>query len=141
MCVRACVRVFNCVSCSRDKENVRARREFYRERERERARARRKDFFRFFLISFLSCLVFVLSLSSKTSLSKKEARRKRRNYPTPKKGRLRGAVPFRTKRKKNNPLVVKSVKASVRSPLNDLAHREPQQHGSSCRRNLHLRAS
>ncbi len=140
MCVRACVRVFNCVSCSRDKENVRARREFYRERERERARARRKDFFRFF-ISFLSCLVFVLSLSSKTSLSKKEARRKRRNYPTPKKGRLRGAVPFRTKRKKNNPLVVKSVKASVRSPLNDLAHREPQQHGSSCRRNLHLRAS
>ena len=57
MCVRACVRVFNCVSCSRDKENVRARREFYRERERERARARRKDFFRFFYLFFvLSCL-------------------------------------------------------------------------------------
>ena len=141
MCVRACVRVFNCVSCSRDKENVRARREFYRERERERERGLAGKIFFVFLSLFLSCLVFVLSLSSKTSLSKKEARRKRRNYPTPKKGRLRGAVPFRTKRKKNNPLVVKSVKASVRSPLNDLAHREPQQHGSSCRRNLHLRAS
>ena len=75
-----------------------------RERERERARARRKDFFRFFYLFFvLSCLVFVLSLSSKTSLSKKEARRKRRNYPTPKKGRLRGAVPFRKTKEKQSP--------------------------------------
>ena len=75
----------------------------FTERERERGLAG-KIFF-VFLSLFLSCLVFVLSLSSKTSLSKKEARRKRRNYPTPKKGRLRGAVPFRTKRKKNNPLL------------------------------------
>ena len=104
MCVRACVRVFNCVSCSRDKENVRARREFYRERERERERGLAGKIFFVFFISFLSCLVFVLSLSSKTSLSKKkEARRKRRNYPTPKKGRLRGAVPFRKTKEKQSP--------------------------------------
>ena len=77
-----------------------------RERERERERGLAGKIFFVFLSLFLSCLVFVLSLSSKTSLSKKkEARRKRRNYPTPKKGRLRGAVPFRTKRKKNNPLL------------------------------------
>ena len=77
----------------------------FTEREREREREGSPErFFSFFLSLFCLVLSCVLSLSSKTSLSKKEARRKRRNYPTPKKGRLRGAVPFRTKRKKNNPL-------------------------------------
>ena len=77
MCVRACVRVFNCVSCSRDKENVRARREFYRERER----ARRKDFFRFFyLFCVLSCLVFF----SSTLPLECEGKEKKTNYHTEK---------------------------------------------------------
>ena len=80
-CVRACVRVFNCVSCSRDKENVRARREFYRERERERERARRKDFFRFFyLFCVLSCLVFF----SSTLPLECEGKEKKTNYHTEK---------------------------------------------------------
>jgi len=79
MCVRACVRVFNCVSCSRDKENVRARREFYTERERERAR--RKDFFRFFyLFCVLSCLVFF----SSTLPLECEGKEKKTNYHTEK---------------------------------------------------------
>jgi len=77
MCVRACVRVFNCVSCSRDKENVRARREFYRERERERERGLAGKIFFVFLSLFLSCLVFVLSLSSKTSLLKEGGKEKK----------------------------------------------------------------
>ena len=137
MCVRACVRVFNCVSCSRDKENVRARREFYREREREREREGSTErFFRFFyLFCVLSCLVF---FSSNPPSDECEGKEKKTNYHTENLG-LRGAIP-RNERKKQS-LVVKSVKASVRSPLHDLAHREPQQHGSSCRRNLHLRAS
>ena len=76
----------------------------FTEREREREREGSPErFFSFFLSLFLSCLVFVLSLSSKTSLWKKEARRKRRNYPTPKKGRLRGAVPFRKTKEKQSP--------------------------------------
>jgi len=75
----------------------------FTERERERERGLAGKIFFVFFISFLSCLVFVLSLSSKTSLSKKEARRKRRNYPTPKKGRLRGAVPFRKTKEKQSP--------------------------------------
>ena len=137
MCVRACVRVFNCVSCSRDKENVRARREFYREREREREReVSTERIFRFFyLCCVLSCLVF---FSSNPPSDECEGKEKKTNYHTENLG-LRGAIP-RNERKKQS-LVVKSVKASVRSPLHDLAHREPQQHGSSCRRNLHLRAS
>ena len=86
MCVRACVRVFNCVSCSRDKENVRARREFYRERER----ARRKDFFRFFyLFCVLSCLVF---FSSNPPSDECEGKEKKTNYHTENLG-LRGAIP------------------------------------------------
>ena len=112
-----------------------------RERERERARARRKDFFRFFISFFvLSCLCLVFVFEN---LPLKEGgKEKKTELSHTKKRKAARGRSFRTKRKKNNPLpVVKSVKASVRSPLNDLAHREPQQHGSSCRRNLHLRAS
>ena len=111
-----------------------------RERERERERARRKDFFRFFISFFvLSCLCLVFVFEN-LPLERRRQGEKDGIIPHQKKEGCAG--PFRSvKRKKNNPLVVKSVKASVRSPLNDLAHREPQQHGSSCRRNLHLRAS
>jgi len=142
MCVRACVRVFNCVSCSRDKENVRARREFYRERERERERGLAGKIFFVFFISFLSCLVLCLVFVFENLPLKEGGKEKKTELFHTKKRKAARGRSFRTKRKKNNPLpVVKSVKASVRSPLNDLAHREPQQHGSSCRRNLHLRAS
>ena len=79
------------------------------------------------------------NIANKTNKEDQETgKEKKTNYHTENLG-LRGAIP-RNERKKQS-LVVKSVKASVRSPLHDLAHREPQQHGSSCRRNLHLRAS
>ena len=114
----------------------------FTERERERARARRKDFFRFFYLFFvLSCLCLVFVFEN-LPLKKEGGKEKKTELShTKKRKAARGrSVPYKTKEKQSPP-VVKSVKASVRSPLNDLAHREPQQHGSSCRRNLHLRAS
>ena len=112
----------------------------FTERERERERARRKDFFRFFYLFF--CLVLSLSCLCLRKPPSERRRQGEKDGIIPHQKKEGCAGPFRSvKRKKNNPLVVKSVKASVRSPLNDLAHREPQQHGSSCRRNLHLRAS
>ena len=106
-----------------------------REREREREGSTERFFRFFYLFCVLSCLVF---FSSNPPSDECEGKEKKTNYHTENLG-LRGAIP-RNERKKQS-LVVKSVKASVRSPLHDLAHREPQQHGSSCRRNLHLRAS
>ena len=78
----------------------------FTEREREREREREgspERFFSFFYLFF--CLVLSLSFLClrKPPSWKKEARRKRRNYPTPKKGRLRGAVPFRKTKEKQSP--------------------------------------
>ena len=113
-----------------------------RERERERERGLAGKIFFVFFISFLSCLVLSLSCLCLRKPPSERRRQGEKDGIIPHQKKEGCAGPFRSvKRKKNNPLVVKSVKASVRSPLNDLAHREPQQHGSSCRRNLHLRAS
>ncbi len=113
----------------------------FTEREREReSEGSPERFFSFFLSLF--CLVLSLSCLCLRKPPSQRRRQGEKDGIIPHQKKEGCAGPFRSvKRKKNNPLVVKSVKASVRSPLNDLAHREPQQHGSSCRRNLHLRAS
>ena len=111
----------------------------FTEREREREGSPER-FFSFFYLFF--CLVLSLSCLCLRKPPSERRRQGEKDGIIPHQKKEGCAGPFRSvKRKKNNPLVVKSVKASVRSPLNDLAHREPQQHGSSCRRNLHLRAS
>ena len=127
MCVRACVRVFNCVSCSRDK-GVRARRGFCRERERERGLDGR---FSFFYLFFVSCLVLSSFLRTLPLINVKTGEKDELSH---RKFRLAWG---RLERKKQSR---RKKRQSVRAePSPRPTSSGPQQHGSSCRRNLHLR--